>query len=37
MTARKITSDGVWRILWEKGANGEWVEIRRTRVRRTLN
>lgn len=37
MSLRKITSDGVWRILWEKQPNGEWVEIRREKLRRTLN
>lgn len=36
MTRRKITSDGVWRILWAQEVDGEWVEIRREKLRRTL-
>ena len=35
--SRKITNDGVYRILWDKLPNGEWVELRRTKMRRTVN
>lgn len=35
--SRRITNDGEYRILWDKLPSGEWVELRRTKLRRSAN
>lgn len=37
MRYRKLTIDGIWRILWGSADRVQWAEMRRVKLRRVMH